>query len=307
MGLGFTLAGQDCVGTTEDGRTGIQTTLHRRLCWLLDPAALPGAGSSSTLHSASAHRNHLPPLPPVPGQTLDAMSADGWHSRFFFFHFLFQVKWSDTDGAVLASQSLTGMWAYTCLSREAQLHNVCPKSCRNDCADQSSLNQCHTWQRCPSPAFIWMGGFVPLVLTSPHLMPVSSILPEVQQAVPQKFPAAVSNTHAALGKSSPRLSRNTTFVLFHCLMQDVSCMIIRIPRFSDPLNYHPYQQLQQLQAAVAVALGSPHPAGQGLALEKTGRGPLPPLLQGLRTEGKARLPDCSSLRTNLPQSQISKC
>lgn len=105
-------------------------------------------------------------------------------------------------------------------------------------------------------------------------------------------------------KSSPYLSKNTTFVLFHRLMQDIGWALIRLPRFCDSHNHHPHQQLHNLQATVVVALGSPHAATQwGMGKDRK-RSSFP---QGLLIGGGARPPDCSSSRANLPKSYISKC
>lgn len=177
-----------------------QAILHMLLWWFLHPAAaLPGAGSASTLNSAPPRRNHLPPLHPDTGIVWMRYQQMAGIQDYFFLIFFF--KWSGTQMALfLLSQSLTEMWTQTCLNWEAQPRSMFRKSCRNYCTDQFSLNQSHTWQRFPCPAFIWMGGFVPLVPTSPHLMPVTNTFPEVQQAAPQKLCATVSNTHATLGE-----------------------------------------------------------------------------------------------------------
>lgn len=200
MGLRFTLSGQDCFGTTEGGWTEMPSHPARALL------VVSGSSSSTPRSRQCFHsEQRISPQKSSPSSasryrdSLDAISADGWHSRFFYFILFF--KWSGTQMVLfLLSQSLTEMWTQTCLNWEAQPGSMFLKSCRNYCTDQFSLNQSHTWQRFPCPAFIWMGGFVPLVPTSPHLMPVTNTFPEVQQAAPQKLRATVSNTHATLGE-----------------------------------------------------------------------------------------------------------
>lgn len=170
MGLGFILSRPDCFGTTESGWT--ETLSHPAHAPLMvsGSRSTPGTGSSFSLNSASPERNHLPPLPPDTGIKFGCNI-----SRWLAFKIFLIFKWSRTQMVTfLLSQSLEHepVWA----------GKLKPIVCfwRNYCTDQFSLNQLHTWQCFPFPAFIWMGGFVPLVLTSPHLMPVSNILPEAQ-------------------------------------------------------------------------------------------------------------------------------
>lgn len=68
-----------------------QAILHMLLWWFLHPAAaLPGAGSASTLNSAPPRRNHLPPLHPDTGIVWMRYQQMAGIQDYFFLIFFFK-------------------------------------------------------------------------------------------------------------------------------------------------------------------------------------------------------------------------
>lgn len=193
MGLRFTFSRADCFGTTESGWTEMPSHPAHA------PLMVSGSRSTGTGRSFFSEQCLSP-------QKLSSSSALRYQDKVWMqyqqmagiqdFFLIFFFKWSRTQMVTfLLSQSLKHehrpVWA-------GKLKSIVHFRGADYCTDQFSLKQSHTWQYSPFSAFIWMGGFVLLVLTSPYFMPVSNILPVAQTSSVEI--ATVSNTHATPGK-----------------------------------------------------------------------------------------------------------